>query len=249
MPRDWLLLVCALAALPAHAQICPGGTASTLELDVRVPQMPTLQGGLGSTQIVQRFADATKKPVEHTWPGTWTCLAFDPETKAYALLHRDVMGATPAYAGVTLLPDVGGDIRSLPFADLGHVVLAAPDGRHAVAVIGNGGLVALDFKNLRTWRLGQAPAPMPLTADEARYHKGTKPLTWNREPRDSTSELEPEILKFASPTQLQVSYGKDTARTRAAKRRVQTFDLSQPPVMPSLVKEPREMPDLRKYAR
>ena len=231
------LLLLTLLATPAFAlEKCPGGTASTLELDVEIPRIPTLQGGLGRTTMTQRFADPIKKPIERSWPGISRCLTFDPDTQEFVLLHRDVMGSVPAYAGVTLVADASGELRGLQFDDLGHVVLAGPDGRYAVAVIGRGQLMALDFTKLTATRLGMAPAPMPLTAEEAQWYKSRKPLTWDREPRDGTSELEPEILRFTGPTQVTVSYGKDSAKARAGKRTVQVLDVTKPV----------EMVDLRK---
>ena len=223
-----LLLLSAALATNAHAETCPGGSASVLELRTEVPRMPTLQGGLGRTTVLQRFADATRPPEERAWPGIWTCAGFSAERGEFVLLHRDVRGATPAYVGVTLVHEATGALRAVSLEDLGHVVLVGPQARFAVAVVGRM-LVGLDLKTLQSRELGPAPAPMPLTPEELRFYKSKRPLRWDLEPRDTTSELEPDVLQFLTATQVQVSYGKDSAFKRSPKRSQRQFDLAQPP--------------------
>ncbi len=245
LPRLVALLILVWVPAPARAEQCPGGSKGTLELQVSVPRIPTLQGGIGQTQVIQTLADPGKPPIAQTWPGVWSCFGYLADSGEFVLLHRDVLGATPAYVGLTFRQEATGAQRVLQFADLGHVVLAAPGGRLAVAVIGRGELVALDLPAGQAHTLGPAPAPPPFSAEEARFYKSRKPLAWDRDPRDGTSELEPEVLRFMSPTLLAVSYGKDTALRRARQRRVQFFDLDQTVSVP-LAKERRPMPDLAK---
>ncbi len=221
----------ALAA-PAHAEQCPGGKSGSLALLVQVPRIPTLQGGIGHTLMTQRFADPAKSPVVQQWPGIWSCFGYLSESNEFVLLHRDVMGATPAYVGLTFRHEVTGAQRALQWDGLGHVVLPAPGGRYAAAVVGTGTLLALDLQTGTVRALGPAPAPPPLSAEEARFYKSRKPLSWDRDPRSGTADLEPEVLRFTSPTQLQATFGADGALRRATKRRTQLFDLAQlpPPV-------------------
>jgi hypothetical protein len=192
----------------------------------------THDGSYGRTRVIVETDTHPDQQVIHELTGCYQILAYSVSADSF------VLGGT-FETGVFMFMDVllqvdarDGSLRRSRYKLPLHAVsaVASTDGEH-LALLGAPGW---HDSAPRLWiyrpaldalygPLGAAPAPPP--SSFACDHP--KPSRWlDLMGEEGYQTLEPGIVSFPASNRLRVSYGADTCRARAQRRRIQEWDLS-----------------------
>ena len=241
----WLSILC--GARTAQAQINLGneetvttatcvGNTTTLEVESHRATFPRHDQPLGKTVFYLR-TKAGRELARQEEQEVWSCLGFNADRQAFILEGRWEAGVQVRIRSLLYWPETAVVPLSSRFDaehDSAEQVLFN-DADHALRYLvfigqrGEGafGLYVLNAATDRIQRLGEAPLPPPTDPDSA---SGSHTGPWSWEACDEElggAELESEILHFTSGTTLQASYGRDSRKGRAKKRRMSTWDLQK----------------------
>jgi hypothetical protein len=195
---------------------------------------------MGRTRVVLRDRATQAILIDETLTELWECLGYNSRTGRYLIVSENESGATVTLRGLLYV-----DERKATFVDS----IFGKDRFHAVASLyepGSGNLALIGWKDTEAGRnaqvrlyalrtttdvlveLGPPPAPPPLSSEELRLPMASSMVwPWGAPERHYT-ELGPAIWRFANPTTLEVSYGRDTLRKRSPWRTLKRFDLTKP---------------------
>lgn len=215
--------------------VCPTGTETVLELD-GLSRSLRHNGNDGEAHLVLRDKKTRKVLWSGTYVGEGICLGFNPHIRRYIFGIRQEHGIGSRLVETYYVGEIDRKAQASAFTKGAIEAFAAVPGpdRHYVAFIALEGndtsLFVLDVEKDSLRKLGKAPLPPPLTPTERDYVKQHPdvlegPWEWMASFRDGYMELDPGIVTFRGPATLDVSYGSDTARGRAAERTVATYDL------------------------
>jgi len=158
----------------------------------------------------------------------WRCLGYAAADGRYLLGGIGPSGAWRPLTSLRYLDEKTGEL--LPSVLDKHyfvvaVAIVSPQGRY-VAFLGGHVSVQLYLLDTRrnTLRKLADDVPLPPPDRQARETCRGIPFAWGECWGDRYMELERDVLAFESETRLRVSYGADTPKRRAAKRRVRYFD-------------------------
>ncbi len=228
-PKVRLILFGLLAVTISHAKECPKSTQTQLQyFSLNTPSITHLDQSIGQTQfILKSNADGATR-FSQIYEGRWFCLGFNQARKIYLLGGIFQIGAWLPLRSIQYLHETTDTVTASIFERQGYLANAAivsPKGRYIVFIGGQqttGELYVLDTQTDSIKKLGPAPAPPPLAIDS---FSSEEPFEWGTGWADGYVEIEQNILQFKTEHILQVSYGKDTPRARAKKRRIQVFKL------------------------
>ena len=218
--------------------VCSTGTDTVLELG-GLSRSLHHDGNDGEAHLVLLNRRTGKVLWSDTYVGEGICLGFNPRIRKYILGIRKQHGIGSRLVQVLYVGEIAGTVQVSAFTKRAIEAFAAVPGpdHHFVAFIGLEGndtsLFALDVEKDSLRKLGDAPAPPPLTPTEREYVKIHPdvlegPWEWMASFRDGYMGLDPGIVTFRGPETLDVSYGNDTAWARSGQRHVTTYDLGTP---------------------
>jgi hypothetical protein len=206
---------------------CPAGARTTLAIEVvSRPALPRHDQNIGGDRAIVRARDGKVLYSRAIDDGRLLCLGFAAQPPGrYLVGVIGEAGAWLALRSVLYLAEDGSPLQPSAFSDGGFLALAAvvsPHGRF-VAFIGGkdqvDGLYVLDVARNQVRRLAAPPAPPPLDfACDDRFGWGT---CW----ADGYTAIEPAVLRFEDDDTLVASYGRDTHKQRAPRRRTRRFKL------------------------
>lgn len=218
-------------------QTCVGNT-TTLEVESHRTVFPRHDQTLGKTVFHLR-TKAGHELARQEEQEVWNCLGFNADRQAFILEGRWEAGVQVRVRSLLYWPEAAVAPLSSRF-DAEHYSaeqVLFNDADHALRYLvfigqrGEGafGLYVLNAATDRIERLGDAPLPPPTDQGS----DAAKPrASWSWESCDEElggAELEPDILHFTNGTKLRASYGRDTRKARAKKRRILTWDLQTEP--------------------
>lgn len=224
----FVLLIFSLICTPGNAAECMKGTRTILQISrINVPSLPHHGQTIGQSRLVLRSEPKGEVLLSKEYEGNWFCIGFDRNIKTYVVGGIFERGAWLPVGSIQYLREDVNLLEPSAFDRSGYLamaVLASRSGRYIVFIGGQGTagtLYVLDIERDVVKELGPAPAPPPnaLTRDIC---KG-EPFEWGTCWGDRYVEMDAGIISFKSEDVLDVSYGDDSARARAKKRRIRRF--------------------------
>ncbi|HXJ20286.1 MAG TPA: hypothetical protein VMT03_08635 [Polyangia bacterium] len=239
MPR-WALAVLLVAfvsggpgevARAEVAQTADGWvTGGTARLRIDVKESPRHDVSDGSVAMRLETLSDHRAIAAKTMEGTWRVLAYVPSAHMFVLGGQFEVGAWLPLNVISYVDEATGVARQARHSEdwMALAAVPSPDGRFIVFVGALGEhyfrLQVLDTVKDALYELGQPPAPPPEPHPVA--EGSGREWDWG-DPIDGVTEMDPGIVTFPDDHTLRVTYGRDTARGRAAKRTVRTWDLQQ----------------------
>lgn len=214
---------------------CDGSPVATVEF--RAERPPSIRhDGPAAGGTLRLLARGTGRVLwQHQLEGSWSCLGYSARARRFVLSASGEVGVLYGVTSVLLLPEDGSEPRPSAFDRAGlfaYSLRLGPEARFLAMVAQRGGLGSpslqvLDVERDRLRRLGPAPAPPPDPAllSSLPGSPRRQPWRWGPDGAEWYAELEPEVVRFPSPTRLEVRYGSDTVRARARRRHSRSFRL------------------------
>jgi len=228
---------------------CEGST-TVLEVVRTVAKIPQHDVALGRTRLILRAKaaspstsrDATVPAGEvllvETLTEVWECLAYNRRTRRYVITSVNEHGVKQSMRGLVYIDETAATFEESVFGRRGlHAVSSvyqpASGFLALIATVEDEGedgafeLYVLDTDTDRLKALGEPPAPPPLER-ALRKDRQAIMMMWPWEaPESHYTPLDAAIWGFADATTLRVSYGRDTAKARAKRRKEQRWDLQR----------------------
>lgn len=225
-------LACWLAAGAGNAAEC-GGSRTRLEIQrMDVPPVLRHDQPIGRSRLVLRDAASGKTVFSGDFEGHWFCIGFNKTAHRYVLGGVFERGAWLPLSAIGYLREDGGAVEPSAFTRQDYLAMAsqADENNRYIAFIGGNlvvdGLYVMDVEKDTVRKLGAAPAPPPLPADSIEICRGER-FGWGECGADGYKALDEGVVRFRPGNVLEVSYGRDNARTRAKKRHVRRFELEE----------------------
>jgi hypothetical protein len=231
------LLALSLALVPSGPMdgvlpvptICPAGREARIEIrPLRRPRFLSHDQNIGGDRLVLRESGARGRELFSLDldDGHWTCLAVDVERGRHVVGGLGESGAWFVLRSVSYLDEGAPRLQPSRFTKAGYTALsslASSTGRYLAfvgGVQGVDGLYVLDTRQDTIRRLAAPPAPPPV-AD----FTSAEPFDWGPGWADGDGPLEASVLRFEGDDTLVATYGRDTHRARAKRRKVRRFKL------------------------
>lgn len=217
--------------------LCSTGVSTLLKFE-GTPRAPHHNGDQGKAHFILAHKESSTTLWEETLPGEGVCFGYNLRRRAHLIGIQKEHGIGVRITDLYYIDEVKAKrspsllkqakleaFVALPGPELRFIALIALEGNDTF-------LYALDVEKSLIRKLGKAPLPPPLTAQErdgAKAHPESEaaPWEWMASYRDSQIELDPGIMVFKNPSTLEVSYGNDSAEHRASNREVVVWDLIQ----------------------
>lgn len=182
---------------------------------------------VGNDEILLRSNDGQLLLSFPITDGLVRCLGVDREAGRYILGSVSQVGAWLPLVSVFYVTETHAQHADSAFVQGDFIAMAtrtSPDG-HYVAFIGGKGVVdgvyVLDTRRDLVRHLGKPPMPPPVDSDFV----SEEPFAWGTGWADGYGEIESSVLYFKANDRLVVTYGRDSAKRRAKKRKAVEFDL------------------------
>jgi hypothetical protein len=226
----FVLVMFSLISTSGSAAECAKGTLTSLRISqINVPSLLRHGQTVGQTKFVLCSEPGGEELLSKVYEGNWFCIGFNRKSKTYVVGGIFERGAWLPLGSIQYLREDGSSFKPSAFDRLGYLamtVASSPSGRY-IAFIGGqntaGALYVLDIERDVVKELGPAPAPPPKAL--ARDICNGEPFEWGTCWGDGYVEMDTGIIRFKSEDVLEVSYGDDSPRARAKKRRVRRFKL------------------------
>jgi hypothetical protein len=188
-------------------------------------------GSYGKTRIV--FDGGPSAPqVTHELTGIYRIFSHSPRAHAFVIGGQFETGVFVLVERLGLIDDRDGSLRWSKYQPPLRIVsiVASPDGDTLALIAAPENA---DMRPFLLWsyrpaddalsRLGPAPGPPPDDWECDRAY----PSRWLTMPgNEAYADMDPGVITFSSPDELQVSYGADTCESRAKKRTVRRWNLA-----------------------
>lgn len=222
-----------MGGVEEHVSRCGTGPSTSLEIRQQVAKIPQHDVDLGKTEVILRAVGDGRVLVRETLRELWECVAYDPRTRKYLIGSKNEHGVKVTLRGLAYLDEQKATFQDTAFGKAGFEAVSAklsPDNRFLVFIAAPEGeeawLYSFDLDDDRVRKIAPAPAPPPLPKDQWKDRDARHWLwAWDA-PERWYVDLEPEILQFSAPHTVQISYGADTLKGRAARRKVKSFELA-----------------------
>lgn len=230
----YLLLGCVVSTAAAESQapetssptansfqaskgVCGNGSTTLLEYENSSPR---------HSRFVLRSRLANEVLFHKDFNESYSCWGYSNALRAYILAGQWEKGSSPRLQSITYLYEAGlNRLKPSIFDKKGYWAVASvlsPDS-DVMAFIGGpanqttAALYVMDFAKNKIQKLGQPPAPPPVSEGMTEEAWG-----WNH-PTTSYQPLDKGILYFSKSNILVASYGQDTAQTRASARQTKSW--------------------------
>ena len=234
IPRLWLFITLLVSCLilclstTVHAAQCGNGTRTSLQSErINVPRILRHDQPIGQTRLVLRTEPGGKILWSDDYEGIWFCIGFNKDIKAYVVGGIFEVGAWLPMWAIRYLPENGKSLKPAAFDRSRYLALRVIPSPHIKYIVFIGGiewdvghLQVLDVEHDTITTLGPAPAPPP-----SDFCSEEEPFDWGGCFGDAYQDMEPGIIRFVSEDVLEVSYGADTRKSRAKKRKLRRFKL------------------------
>jgi hypothetical protein len=210
------------------------GDKTVLEFATRRPKLLRHDVDQGTTALILRAVPGDGELLRAELSEVWECLGYNPRTGRYLVGSKNEHGVKITLRALLYLDERKKQFLDSVFDDRAFEAVASlvSPGNRFLALIGaptikssKVGLYSLDTDRDVLSRVGEAPAPPPLSAEQlADRERVGMEGPWDAPERHYT-ELEPGIWSFVDDNTLQVSYGKDSLKARAKRRRAKKWNL------------------------
>ena len=172
--------------------------------------------------------------------GVWQVLTYVPSTRTFVIGGEfETAGSWLPLDQIRYVDEATGAMRRSRYDGETWIAFAAVpglDGRF-IALVGESRpdgafqdgrfrLQVLDTTKDALYDLGRPPAPPPLSEDDASDSDHDGRWDWGT-PVGGLVEMDPGIITFSDAHTLRVSYGADTIKRRAGRRRQRSWDLER----------------------
>ncbi len=227
----FVLLIFSVISTSGNAAECMKGTRTILQISqINVPSLPRHAQSIGQSRLVLRSELGGEILLSKEYEGNWFCIGFNRNIKTYVVGGIFERGAWLPVGSIQYLREDGNLLEPSVFDRSGYLAMAVVTSRSRRYIVFIGGqrttgtLHVLDIERDVVKELGPAPAPPP-NALARDICKG-EPFEWGTCWGDRYVEMDAGIISFNSEDVLDVSYGDDSARARAKKRRIRRFKFS-----------------------
>lgn len=207
------------------------GEVTHLEVSqVNVPTLPRHGESIGQTRIILKDVKNGAVLFDDTLEGHWFVLGFNKVTRTYLLGGIYERGAWLPLASILYLPEPTRTLVASAFNRSHYLAMTtqvSTDHRYIIFIGGemtSGEVFVLDTQRDTLKKLGVAPAPPPSTLQQVCEGQ---PFEWGTCWADGYVDMDSGIIRFISPHEVEISYGKDTAMQRAKHRRLRRFKLDR----------------------
>jgi len=217
----------------------PWTVGTSGRLRIQATEAPRHDGSFGAARLeLQALADhrlVLSKQLE----GEWQILAYVPSARTFVIGGQFETGAWLPLDEIRYVDETIGAMRMSRYDGGTWIAFAAvpgPDGRFIVFVGQSRGdrafeggrfrLQVLDTIKDALYDLGRPPAPPPVNEDDASAFDPHVGWDWGA-PVDGVVQMDPGIITFSDAHTIRVSYGADTIKRRAGRRRQRSWDLER----------------------
>ena len=197
-------------------------------------------GSYGAARLELQTLGDHSMVVSQKLEGVWQVLTYVPSTRTFVIGGEfETAGSWLPLNEIRYVDEATGAMRRSRYDGRTWIAFAAvpgPDGRFIVLVgesrpdgsfqDGRFRLQVLDTTKDALYDLGRPPAPPPLSEDDASEFDRDEGWDWGT-PVGGLVEMDPGIITFSDAHTLGVSYGADTYKRRARRRRQRSWDLEQ----------------------
>jgi hypothetical protein len=202
-------------------------------------EAPQYDGSFGAARLELQTLAEHRVVLSKQLDGEWQILAYVPSTRTFVIGGQFQTGSSLPLDEVRYVDETTGAMRMSRYDGGTWISFAAvpgPDGRFIVFVgesranrafeAGRFHLQVLDTTKDALYDLGRPPAPPPLSEDDASEYDPADGWDWGT-PVDGVVQMDPGIITFSDAHTIRVSYGADTIKRRAGRRRQRSWDLER----------------------